>query len=97
MAQSASLAESKATIARQNLEKYVFGTAVSTVPPVVTPALAAGALKYPSYPYVTSPQLWGQGVAPISMASMNAGSALSFLVLKSANPFDKRSILHNFI
>ncbi len=77
MAQSASLAEAKAVQARQNLEKYVFGTAVSTVPPVVSPAIPAGLAKYPSYPYVSSPMQWDQGAAPISMAGFSNPATLS--------------------
>ena len=71
MAQSASLAESKAIQARQNLEKYVFGSAVSTVPPVVTPALPRGATNYPSYPYVNSAMKWSQGTPPLAVSSID--------------------------
>lgn len=74
MAQSASLAEAKAMQARQNLENYVFGTAVSTVPPVVPPMLPRGAASYPAYPYVSSPGQWGQGVPPIATADMGVAS-----------------------
>lgn len=70
MAQSASLAETKALQARVNLEKYVFGTAVSTVPPVVSPMLPAGVSNYPSYPYVNSPVQWGQGVPPLAVSGI---------------------------
>jgi hypothetical protein len=58
--------------ARANLENYVFGTAVSTVPPVVPPMLPRGAANVPAYPYVSSPGQWNQGVAPISMAAAGA-------------------------
>ena len=71
MAQSASLAEAKASQARQNLEKYVFGSAVSTVPPVVSPMLPAGVSNYPSYPYVNSPMQWNNGTVPLKTMSMD--------------------------
>ena len=79
MAQSASLAEAKSLQARVNLEKYVFGTAVSSVPPVVSPMLPAGVSNYPSYPYVNSPVQWGQGVPPLAMS--NFGYSLAQLPL----------------
>jgi hypothetical protein len=65
MAQSASLAQIKAQQARQNLENYVFGTSVSTVPPVVPPMLPRGAATYPAYPYTSSPTQWPTGAPPV--------------------------------
>ncbi len=82
MAQSASLAESKAMQARQNLENYVFGTAVSTVPPVIPPMLPRGAASYPAYPYVSSPAQWNQGVPPIANATFGVDS-LNIMELSS--------------
>jgi hypothetical protein len=79
MAQSASLAEAKAIQARQNLEKYVFGTAVSTVPPVVSPSIPAALAKYPSYPYVSSPMQWDQGAVPLSVSLVGSTATLTLL------------------
>ena len=82
MAQSASLAEAKALQARVNLEKYVFGTPVSVVPPVVSPMLPAGVSNYPSYPYMSSPMQWGQGVPPLAMSCVGS---LSFGISTFSN------------
>jgi len=71
MAQSASLAESKALAARQNLENYVFGTSVSTVPPVIPPMQPPGAVGYNSYPYNSSPTQWPVGTPPLAQASVD--------------------------
>jgi len=88
MAQSASLAETKALQARTNLEKYVFGTAVSSVPPVVSPMLPAGVSNYPSYPYVNSPVQWGQGVPPLAVSSV--GHAYAVIAVYVQKGFSKK-------
>ena len=82
MAQSASLAEAKAMQARQNLEKYVFGTAVSTVPPVVSPSIPAALAKYPSYPYVSSPMQWQQGAVPLSVSGLGEYATVATLLMR---------------
>ena len=97
MAQSASLAEAKASQARQNLEKYVFGTAVSTVPPVVTPMLPSGVSSYPSYPYVNSPMQWTQGTPPISAMSLNDSVILLSVVTLSSQQSQRFAKLSSFI
>ncbi|EER19262.1 hypothetical protein Pmar_PMAR015822, partial [Perkinsus marinus ATCC 50983] len=58
MAQNTNLASAEAMQAQANLEKYVFGSPVSTVPPVVTPMPPATIAKYPSYPYLNYPLSW---------------------------------------
>ncbi|KAF4655199.1 hypothetical protein FOZ61_007730 [Perkinsus olseni] len=67
MAQNTNLASSEAMQAQANLEKYVFGSPVSTVPPVVTPMPPATIAKYPSYPYLNYPLSWTDKVAPLPM------------------------------
>jgi len=76
MAQSASLAEAKAQQARQNLENYVFGTSVSTVPPVVPPMLPRGAATYPAYPYANAPTQWPSNTVPLAQSSFMQGDIL---------------------
>jgi len=92
MAQSSALAEAKAVQARQNLEKYVFGTAVSTVPPVVSPMLPAAVAKYPSYPYVSSPMQWQQGAVPLAISSFSSASVAAIVCCqrgsRSVNSFN---------
>lgn len=77
MAQSASLAEAKAQQARQNLENYVFGTSVSTVPPVVPPMLPRGMASYPAYPYANAPTQWPSSTVPFAQSTFTDGHLLN--------------------
>ena len=97
MAQSASLAEAKATQARANLENYVFGTAVSTVPPVVSPMLPKGAANYPAYPYVSSPTQWQQGTPPIARAELGGNVVNSGVLLTALDNLSKRRAILQFL
>ena len=97
MAQSASLAESKAMQARSNLENYVFGTAVSTVPPAITPMLPRGAANYPAYPYVSSPTQWQQGAPPIARADLDYLLVQTSAFHSGMDPLAKRKAIFQFI
>jgi hypothetical protein len=97
MAQSASLAESKAIQARSNLEKYVFGTAVSTVPPVISPQLPASVAKYPSFPYTSSPTQWNEGTAPIAFYSAGSTSLYNVYSLFEYASNTKKSRFGSFL
>ena len=99
MAQSASLAEAKAQLARKNLENYVFGTAVSTVPPVVPPMLPRGAATFPAYPYANSPTQWPVGTPPIAVASMGVDMVAATTIAFNGTGGHKirYSDIHNFL
>lgn len=85
MAQSASLAEAKAIQARQNLENYVFGTSVSTVPPVIPPMLPRGVAPFPAYPYASSPTQWPVGTVPLAKQALPPEALLSFCLSDKCN------------
>ncbi len=85
MAQSASLAEAKALQARQNLENYVFGTSVSTVPPVIPPMLPRGAATYPAFPYTSSPMQWPASTPPIGSFQPQTGARFGAPLVATAS------------
>jgi hypothetical protein len=89
MAQSASLAEAKAHQARENLENYVFGTSVSTIPPVVPPMLPRGVASYPAYPYASAPTQWNSSTVPLAQGSTTLTSVV--VLLHCENDKHKRS------
>jgi hypothetical protein len=96
MAQSASMAEAQASQARANLEKYVFGTPVSTVPPVVSPMPPASLSPYPNFPYQNSPMLWGSNTAPIRIASV--GNLPAIITFSTVARSTRRELdLRNFL